>query len=190
MGLCHSHQDGQRKDKGVRGYRPDTTQLAAALSLCWHPAPWAQRRQTLPRAADAERSSITPIGTRKCTQTHGLETARRFLSKASLRHRPAVCVCAGDSCCFLNYRETRSCWQGGQLSWGWNQLQVGGLMLSRNARRASEPRSEHRVGRAEAQGPTQQARGRGEALQPRSLLSAPKHHPHSRSQGLRSKPRT
>ena len=39
-------------------------------------------------------------------------------------------------------------------------------MLSRNARRASEPRSEHGVGRAEAQGPTRQARGRGEALPP------------------------
>ena len=57
-------------------------------------------------------------------------------------------------------------------------------MLPRNTHEAREPGSEHGVGQAEAQSP----RGRGDALQPRFLLSAPKHHPYSQSQALRSKP--
>ena len=77
MRLCHSHQDGRRRDKATRGHGLDTTQLAAALSLCWHPAQWAQRRQN-PAQSCTSRTLIS--------NTHGQHTQVPSYTRVRKQH--------------------------------------------------------------------------------------------------------
>lgn len=72
------------------------TQLAAALSLCWHPAPWAQRRQN-PAQSCRRRTLIS--NTHRHTQVHS-DTRAGDSTPVSVKSEPEapprrLCLCWG-----------------------------------------------------------------------------------------------